>query len=74
MQAGLWVRATSHTHSETDKQNREQQHPPNEIPGILGMTLLIAAGVIAGVPQQGIITEAQSVILRCFIVSGLHGL
>jgi hypothetical protein len=54
IQAGLWVRATRHTQSETDKQNREQQHPPSEIPGILGMTLLVAAGVIAGVPRRSI--------------------
>jgi hypothetical protein len=54
VQAGLWVRSTAHARSETDKQNVEGQHPPNEIPGILATCLLVVAGVIASIPQSAV--------------------
>jgi hypothetical protein len=50
LQAGLWAKATAHARSETDKQNMEVHHPPNEIPGLAGMFLLVAGGVIAMIP------------------------
>ena len=52
VQGALWVRSTAHAHSETDKQNIEVQHPPNEIPGIAATLILIAAAVIASVPPR----------------------
>ena len=52
IQGALWVRSTAHAHSETDKQNIEVQHPPNEIPGIAATLILIAAAVIASVPPR----------------------
>jgi hypothetical protein len=51
IQAGIWAKTVSHTHSETDKQNVEIQHQPNEIPGVAGFCLMILAGVIASIPQ-----------------------
>ena len=52
LQGLLWVRSTAHAHSESDKQNIEIQHPPNEIPGIAATLILIAAAVIASVPPR----------------------
>lgn len=54
IQAGIWARATRHAHSETDKQNIEIRHQPNEMAGIAGMFLLLAAGVIASIPTRTI--------------------
>jgi Na+(H+)/acetate symporter ActP len=51
VQAGIWAKTISHTNSETDKQNVEIQHQPNEIPGVAGFCLMILAGVIASIPQ-----------------------
>jgi Na+(H+)/acetate symporter ActP len=53
VQAGIWAKTISHTHSETDKQNVEIQHQPNEIPGVAGFCLMILAAVIASIPQSG---------------------
>ena len=46
LQAGLWSHSVAPDHSETDKQDTENQHPPTEIPGLAGFCLLIAAGAI----------------------------
>jgi len=54
MQAGIWWRTASRAHTETDKQSIEAHHPPNEIPGIAGTCLLIAAAVLASTPQRDI--------------------
>ncbi|MGB8659355.1 MAG: hypothetical protein WCD34_02960 [Candidatus Acidiferrum sp.] len=46
LQAGLWSHSVAQDHSETDKQDSENQHPPTEIPGLAGFCLLIAAGAV----------------------------
>lgn len=52
VQAGIWTKAVSHAHSETDKQNIEGHQPPNEMPGVTATFLLIAAGVMASIPRR----------------------
>lgn len=49
IQGALWARSTANTRSETDKQ---AEYPPHEIPGTVGMCLLVAAGVIASIPGR----------------------
>jgi flagellar basal body-associated protein FliL len=51
LQAGIWVNSTSHTASQTDEANKENQHPPTEIPGVAGFCLLVAAGILASTPD-----------------------
>jgi hypothetical protein len=51
-EAGIWARSTIHARSETDKQNIQGHHQPNEIPAIAGAFLLIAAAVVAATPQS----------------------
>ena len=51
LQAGIWMRSTAHARSQTDVANKESQHPPTEIPGIAGLSLLIAVGVLVSIPQ-----------------------
>ena len=46
LQGGIWLNSTAHARSETEKANRLSEHRPNEIPGIAGTLLLIAAGVL----------------------------
>ena len=46
LQAGLWSHSVAHDHSETDKQDSENRHPPTEIPGLAGICLLLAAGAV----------------------------
>lgn len=58
-QAGIWVRETAHAQSETDKQNIEIQHAPNEMPFVASILLLIAAGALASIPQREIEREAD---------------
>ena len=52
LQALLWTHTVAHARSETDKQNIEGTHPPSEIPGLAATILLVAAGIIASVPQH----------------------
>jgi hypothetical protein len=52
IQGTLWARSVENARSETDKQNIEAKHPPDEIPGIVGVCLLVAAGVIASIPRR----------------------
>jgi len=59
IQAGLWVRYTDHARNETDKQNLEERRPPNEMAGMAGMLLLIAAAVVASIPQRPIDPKPQ---------------
>jgi hypothetical protein len=48
----LWVKSVSHARSETDKQNIEGHHPPNEMAGIAATFFLVAAGTIAAIPRR----------------------
>lgn len=57
VQAGLWVRAVSHTRSETDKQNIEERHPPNEMAGMAATFLLVVAGAIAAIPTRQMLVK-----------------
>jgi hypothetical protein len=52
IEIGLWVRNVAPAHTETDKQNIEGHHQPNEIPAIAGMCLLVTAAVIASIPTK----------------------
>jgi hypothetical protein len=52
VQAGLWVHSSAPAHTETDKQNMEGNHPPTEIPGLVGMFLLVAAAAVASIPMR----------------------
>jgi hypothetical protein len=52
LEIGMWVKTVSPAHTETDKQNIEGHHPPNEIPAIAGMCLLVTAAVIASIPTK----------------------
>jgi hypothetical protein len=47
VQAGAWIKATAHTSSLTDVQNREGQHPTTDVPGIAGLCLLVVADIVA---------------------------
>jgi len=53
VEAGIWVRSTSHARSETDKQNILGQHAPSEIPAIAGIVLLTTAVIIGSIPLPG---------------------
>jgi hypothetical protein len=52
IEIGLWVKNVGPAHTETDKQNIEGHHQPNEIPAIAGMCLLVTAAVIASIPTK----------------------
>jgi hypothetical protein len=52
IEIGMWVKTVSPARTETDKQNIEGHNPPNEIPAIAGMCLLVAAAVIASIPTK----------------------
>ena len=52
IQAGIWIKSTSHASSQTVIVNRESQHRPSEIAGIAGMLLLIAEGTILSIPRN----------------------
>ena len=52
VQAGLWRRTASRAQNETEQQRIEILHPPNEIPGLLGTCLLLAAVVLASMPPH----------------------
>jgi hypothetical protein len=51
LQAGIWIRATEHARTLTALQNKEGQQPSTDIPGVAGLCLLIAAGVVASMPS-----------------------
>ena len=57
VQAGLWGRSTSHARSETDKQNVEGHHPPNEMAGMAATFLLVVAGAIAAIPGREMVSK-----------------
>jgi hypothetical protein len=52
VQGFIWVRAIAHTHSETDKQNIEQSHPPTFIPSIIATGFLAIAVALASMPTK----------------------
>jgi hypothetical protein len=52
VEIGLWTKTIAPARTETDKQNIEGHHPPNEIPAIAGMCLLVTAAVIASIPTK----------------------
>jgi len=52
IEIGMWIKAVAPAHTETDKQNIEGHNPPNEIPAIAGMCLLVTAAVIASIPTK----------------------
>lgn len=52
IEIGMWVKTVGPAHTETDKQNIEGHNPPNEIPAIAGMCLLVTAAVIASIPTR----------------------
>jgi hypothetical protein len=51
-QAAVWRHSVSRAHSETAKENREEQHPPTELPGLAGTGLLVLAGVLLSIPRS----------------------
>jgi hypothetical protein len=59
IQAGIWARETVRAHSETDKQNIEMRHAPNEIPFVTAILLLIGAGVVASIPKGDLKQESH---------------
>jgi hypothetical protein len=57
VQAAIWRRTAERAHSETDKQNIEILQPPNENPGLAGITLLVLAGVLASIPRRAVASK-----------------
>jgi hypothetical protein len=51
VQAGIWAKDTSHVTSQTAEQNKEIRHPPSEIPGVAGLTLLLVTAVLLSLPD-----------------------
>jgi hypothetical protein len=51
-QAGIWARSTKNAVTESDRINIVSAHPPDEIPGLVGMGVLVFAAVIASVPAK----------------------
>jgi hypothetical protein len=52
LQGGIWARSQSHARTETNQQNLVIQHPPSEMPGLIGMGLLLVAMIVASTPQH----------------------
>ena len=52
IQAGVWIKSTSHVRSETDIQNRESRHRPSEIAGVAGMLLLLGEATVLSIPRN----------------------
>jgi uncharacterized membrane protein YidH (DUF202 family) len=52
LQAGLWAKTEAHVRSETEMQARESRNPPSEIPGVVGLGLLVVAGVLLSFPEH----------------------
>jgi hypothetical protein len=50
--AVLWAKSTTRAESQSVEQNMESTNPPNEIPGIAGMTLLVLAGALLSFPRD----------------------
>jgi hypothetical protein len=50
-QAEIWSRS-SHVRTETVEQNLVIQHPPSEMPGLVGLGLLVVAAIVAATPQH----------------------
>jgi hypothetical protein len=52
LQGAVWLRSTAQAHSETDKQNMEQHHPPSITPSLVATGLLIVAAAVASIPAK----------------------
>jgi hypothetical protein len=50
--AGIWARSTKNAITESDKINILSAHPSDEMPGLVGMGVLVFAAVIASVPAK----------------------
>ncbi|HEY2459220.1 MAG TPA: hypothetical protein VGI16_00350 [Candidatus Acidoferrum sp.] len=46
VQGGIYWRTQGVTRTETQKQNLDSRHRPNEIPGLIGLVLLVGAAVL----------------------------
>jgi hypothetical protein len=51
-QAGIWARSTRFANTESDKINILSSHPPDELPGLIGLGVLTLAAVIASIPAK----------------------
>jgi protein-S-isoprenylcysteine O-methyltransferase Ste14 len=51
LQAVIWARA-DHNPTESDTINRITQHPPSEIAGIAGLSLLVLDGLLLSIPRR----------------------
>ena len=58
LQGGIWMKSTAHAKSETDKQEREERHPPNEVAGIAGTILLVTSGVLLSLRPKDTVEES----------------
>jgi hypothetical protein len=52
-QALVWRHSTHRAASETQKIDLETEHPPTELPGLAGLTLLCIAAGLLSVPGSG---------------------
>jgi hypothetical protein len=50
-QALVWAHFTHRAGSAMNEANLASEHPPTEMPGLAGLTLLFVAGVLASLPQ-----------------------
>lgn len=50
-QALIWTHFTKRAGSQTNEANLASEHPPTEVPGVAGFTLLVVAGVLASLPR-----------------------
>jgi len=50
-QALVWVHFADHSGSQTNEANLASEHPPTELPGLAGFTLLVVAGVLVSLPR-----------------------
>jgi len=50
-QALIWAHFTEHSGSQTNEANLASEHPPTELPGLAGFTLLVVAGVLVSLPR-----------------------
>jgi hypothetical protein len=52
VQGVVWAKSIAQARSETDEQIKETRRPPNELPGLAGMGLLVLSGVLLSVPDS----------------------
>jgi hypothetical protein len=51
VQAGIWAHSTAHLNSQTAEQNKEIRHPPSEMAGVAGLSLLAVTCVLLSLPD-----------------------